>query len=78
MVYWRHYKGVNKFRCPDVFIKVGCIHGSAWCIYNSNFGHVTKSKPKDNPRYILSTYRGSKNWHKIYDKITSVERTLPG
>ena len=75
MVYWGHYNGDNKFRCPDVCGKVDCIHGSAWCS-DSNYGFVTKTRPKDDPRYISIPHRGSSTWQKIYDKRTSVERTF--
>ena len=75
MVYWGHYNGDNKFRCPDVCGKVDCIHGSAWCS-DSNYGFVTKTRPKDDPRYISIPHRGSRTWQKIYDKRTSVERTF--
>ena len=30
MVYWVHYNGDNKFRCPHVCGKVDCVNGSAW------------------------------------------------
>ena len=75
MVYWGHYNGCNKFRCPDVCGKVDCIHGSAWCS-DSNYGHVTKTRPKEDPRYISIPHRGSSTWQDIYDKRTSVERTF--
>lgn len=75
MVYWGYYKGDNKFRCPDVCGKVDCVHGSAWCS-KSNYGHVTKTRPKEDPRYVSTPHRGSKTWQKIYNKRTSVERTF--
>jgi len=75
MVYWGHYKGDNKFRCPDVCGKVDCVHGSAWCS-KSNYGRVAKTRPKEDPRYISTPHRGSKTWQKIYNKRTSVERTF--
>ncbi|MGM0446511.1 MAG: transposase [Bacillota bacterium] len=59
MVYWGHYKGDNKFRCPDVCGKVDCVHGSAWCS-ESNYGHVTKTRPKEDSRYVSTPHRGSK------------------
>jgi len=75
MYYWGHYKGVNKFRCPHVCGKVDCIHGTKWCS-NSNYGRVTKTRPKENPRYISIPHRDSGTWRKIYNKRTSVERTF--
>jgi len=75
MAYWGYYKGDNKFRCPDVCGKVDCVHGSAWCS-KSNYGHVTKTRPKEDPRYVSTPHRGSKTWQKIYNKRTSVERTF--
>ncbi|WP_308812581.1 transposase [Halanaerobium saccharolyticum] len=75
MYYWGHYKGVNKFRCPHVCGKVDCIHGTKWCS-NSNYGRVTKTRPKENPRYISTPHRDSRTWRKIYNKRTSVERTF--
>ena len=75
MVYWGHYNGDNKFRCPHVCGKVDCVHGSAWCS-DSNYGHVTKTRPKQDPRYISIPHRGSSTWKNIYDKRTSVERTF--
>jgi len=75
VVYWGYYNEVNKFRCLDACSKVNCVHGSAWCS-NSNYGHVTKTRPKIYLRYILSWYRRSKTWQKIYYKRTSVERNF--
>lgn len=75
MVYWGHYNGKNKFRCPHVCGKVDCLHGSAWCS-DSNYGHVTKTRPEQDPRYISLPHRDSSTWRKIYDKRTSVERTF--
>ena len=56
MVYWGHYKGYNKFRCPHVLDKLDCIHGSAWCS-DSNYGRVVKTKVKDDPRFISIPHR---------------------
>lgn len=75
MVYWGHYNGNNKFRCPHVCGKVDCIHGSAWCS-DSNYGHVTKTRPKQDPRYISIPHRDSSTWQEIYNQRTSVERTF--
>jgi len=75
MVYWGHYNGDNKFRCPHVCDKVDCVHGSAWCS-DSNYGHVTKTRPKHDPRYVSVPHRDSSTWDDIYDKRTSVERTF--
>lgn len=75
MVYWGHYNQCNKFRCPHVLGKVECPHGSAWCS-DSNYGHVVKTRIKDDPRYISIPHRASKGWQKIYNKRTSVERTF--
>ena len=75
MYYWGHYNGVNKFRCPHICGKVECIHGTKWCS-NSNYGRVTKTRPKENPRYISIPHRDSRNWKQIYNKRTSVERTF--
>lgn len=73
MVYWGHGKGYNKFRCPHVLGKVDCPNGSAWCS-NSNYGAVVKTRAKDDPRFIATPHRGTKNWTKLYNKRTSVER----
>jgi len=75
MVYWGHYNGCNKFRCPHVLGKVECCHGSAWCS-DSNYGRVVKTKIKDNPKFISIPHRDSKGWQEIYNKRTSVERTF--
>jgi len=75
MVYWGHYNGCNKFRCPHVLGKVECCHGSAWCS-DSNYGHVVKTRVKKDPRFISIPHRDSKGWQEIYDKRTSVERTF--
>lgn len=75
MVYWGHYQGCNKFRCPHVLGKVDCPHGSAWCS-NSNYGHVVKTKVKDDPRYISIPHRDSQGWQEIYNKRTGIERTF--
>ena len=73
MVYWGCEKNFNKFRCPHVMKKVDCPYGSAWCS-DSNYGYVKKTRIKDNPRFISIPHRGTKNWIKIYNKRTSVER----
>jgi len=75
MVYWGHYNGCNKFRCPHVLGKVECCHGSAWCS-DSNYGRVVKTRIKNNPRFISIPHRDSKGWQEIYNKRTSVERTF--
>ena len=75
MVYWGHYNGDNKFRCPHVCGKVECVHGSAWCS-DSNYGSVTKTRPKQDPRYISIPHRGSSTWENIYNERTSVERAF--
>lgn len=73
MVYWGHGKGYNKFRCPHVLGKVDCPNGSAWCS-DSNYGTVVKTRVKDDPRYVSTPHRGTKNWTKLYNKRTGVER----
>lgn len=74
MVYWgSDKKGCNKFRCPHVLGKVDCPHGSAWCS-SSNYGLVVKTRVKEDPRRFTTPHRGSKNWKKIYNKRTAVER----
>lgn len=74
MIYWGSDKnGCNKFRCPHVLGKVDCPHGSAWCS-SSSYGLVVKTRVKDDPRRFTTPHRGSKNWTKIYNKRTSVER----
>jgi transposase len=74
MIYWGSDKnGCNKFRCPHVLGKVNCPHGLAWCS-SSNYGLVVKTRVKDDPRRFNTPHRGSKNWTKIYNKRTSVER----
>lgn len=75
MVYWGKDNNCNKFRCPHVLGKEECLYGSAWCS-DSNYGYVAKTRVKDNPRYISLPHRGSRNWQKIYNKRTSVERTF--
>ncbi len=75
MVYWGHYNGCNKFRCPHVLGKVECCHGSSWCS-DSNYGRVVKTRIKDDPRFISIPHRDSKGWKEIYNKRTSVERTF--
>jgi transposase, IS5 family len=75
MVYWGHYNGCNKFRCPHVLDKIECCHGSAWCS-ESNYGHVVKTRIKDDPRYITIPHRNSRYRQKIYNKRTSVERVF--
>jgi len=75
MVYCCHYKDVNKFRCPDVCGKVDCVQSFAWCS-NSNYVHVTNTRPKDDPRYISTPHRGSKTWQEKYDKSISVEKNF--
>ena len=73
MVYWGCEKNFNKFRCPHVLGRVDCPHGSNWCS-DSNYGYVKKTRIKNNPRYISTPHRGSRNWIKTYNKRTSVER----
>lgn len=75
MVYWGGNKktGELKFRCPHVMKKVDCPMGCAWCS-PSNYGHVVKKKVKDDPRSFSIPHRGTKNWQKLYNKRTSVER----
>jgi hypothetical protein len=73
IIYWGHYNGCNKFRCPHVLGKVNCPHVSAWCS-DSNYGRVVKTRVKDNPRFVSTPHRGSENWQKAYNKRTSIER----
>jgi len=73
MVYWGHDGDSNKFRCPHVLGKKECPHGSVWCS-DSNYGMVVKTRVKDDPRFVSTPHRGTKNWRKIYNKRTSIER----
>ncbi|WP_205665617.1 transposase [Anoxybacter fermentans] len=75
MVYWEHGKGYNKFRCPHILGKVDCPNGSIWCS-SSNYGAVVKTRVKADLRFVSTPHRGSKNWHKLYNKRTSVERSF--
>lgn len=62
-----------KFRCPHVMGKVECPHGSAWCS-SSNYGMVVKVNVNDDLRRFSLPHRDTKNWKKMYNKRTSVER----
>lgn len=73
MVYWGSDNGVNKFRCPHVLNKAECPFGTDWCS-SSNYGMVIKTKIEDDSRLFCSPHRGTKNWQKLYDERTSVER----
>jgi len=75
MVYWGHENGTLKFRCPHVLGKVNCPMGSHWCS-TSSYGAVVKKKIEDNYRYFTYPHRGSKQWNKLYNERTSVERTF--
>jgi transposase len=75
LIYWGcdKQKGELKFRCPHVMGKIDCPMGSCWCS-TSNYGLVVKKKVKDDPRNFCMPHRGTKNWQKLYNKRTSVER----
>lgn len=69
MIYW----GDSKFRCPHILGKANCPFGSDWCS-SSNYGFVVKTKVEDDPRRFCIPHRGTRNWEKLYDSRTSVER----
>lgn len=73
MVYWGRDQHRLKFRCPHAAGKVDCPHGTAWCS-SSNYGMVQKVDIRDNLRRFSLPHRGSRNWKKLYDERTSVER----
>ncbi|SHL00912.1 IS5/IS1182 family transposase [Desulforamulus aeronauticus] len=75
MVYWGSdtKTGTNKYRCPHVMGKYDCPHGSAWCS-QSSYGLVVKTKVEDDPRMNCLPARGTRNWQKLYNKRTAVER----
>ena len=77
MVYWgcEKEKGILKFRCPHVCGKVNCANGSAWCS-ESNYGLVVKKKVEEDPRSFCTPHRGTREWEKLYDQRTSVERVF--
>lgn len=77
MVYWgcEKEKGILKFRCPHVCGKVECPNGSAWCS-ESNYGLVVKKKAEEDPRSFCTPHRGTREWEKLYDQRTSVERVF--
>lgn len=77
LVYWgceRKHETI-KFRCPHVCGKVHCPQGSAWCS-NSNYGLVVKKKVSDDPRSYCLPHRGTREWKKIYNQRTAVERAF--
>ena len=77
MVYWGCEKdrGILKFRCPHVCGKVECPNGSAWCS-ESNYGLVVKKKVEEDPRSFCTPHRGTREWEKLYNQRTSVERVF--
>ncbi len=77
MVYWgcEKAKGILKFRCPHVCGKVNCPNGSSWCS-DSNYGLVVKKKVEEDPRSFCTPHRGTREWEKLYDQRTSVERVF--
>ncbi len=77
MVYWGcdAKTGVLKFRCPHVCGKVSCPNGAAWCS-NSNYGLVVKKKVSEDPRNFCTPHRETREWKKLYNERTSVERTF--
>lgn len=77
MMYWGcdAKNGILKFRCPHVCGKVNCPQGSSWCS-DSNYGLVVKKKVSEDPRSFCTPHRGTREWKKIYDQRTSVERVF--
>ena len=77
MVYWGcdAKNGVLKFRCPHICGKVNCPNGSAWCS-DSNYGLVVKKKVSEDPRSFCTPHRDTREWQKLYNERTSVERTF--
>ncbi|HML34177.1 transposase [Sporomusa sphaeroides] len=77
MVYWGcdAKKGILKFRCPHVCEKVNCPNGSAWCS-DSNYGLVVKKKVSEDSRSFCTPHRGTREWEKLYNERTSVERVF--
>jgi len=77
MVYWGcdAKNGILKFRCPHICGKVNCPNGSAWCS-DSNYGLVVKKKVNEDSRSFCTPHRGTREWEKLYNKRTSVERTF--
>jgi len=73
MVYWGSSNGKNKFRCPHILGKCDCPFGSSWCS-ESNYGLVVKTSVKENPRLFNAPHRGTKNWNKLYNLRTFIER----
>lgn len=73
MNYWGYEKNYLKFRCPHAAGKVNCPHGTIWCS-DKDYGMVVKINVNDDLRRFCIPHRNSKNWQKIYDKRTSVER----
>ncbi len=71
MVYW----GDSKFRCPHILGKVDCPFGSNWCS-SSYYGLVVKINPKDDARRFCIPHRGTRNWERLYDQRTTVERAF--
>ena len=77
MVYWgcEKEKGILKFRCPHVCGKVNCPNGSAWCS-ESNLGLIVKKKVEEDLRSFCTPRRGTREWEKLYNQRTSVERVF--
>jgi transposase len=73
LAYWGKDGDFLKFRCPHVLGKVNCPHGSIWCS-SSNYGYCLKINYKKNNRYFGFPIRSSDNWHKLYNRRTSIER----
>ncbi len=71
------YYGVDgdylKFRYPHITGHCDCPFGSNWCS-SSNYGYTTKINWKQDPRHYGYPHRGSKEWQKLYNTRTSVER----
>ena len=74
MVFWGYDKKQKslKYRCPQACGKDGC----TWIdkCSKSSYGHVIKVKPKDDYRRFIQTPRHSREWKKLYNKRTSIER----
>ncbi|WP_243239841.1 transposase [Sulfobacillus harzensis] len=65
----------QKFRCPHATGHVDCPMGMAWCS-GSNYGYVEKIAIADNPREVGRIVRGTREWDRLYDLRTSVERAF--
>jgi len=77
LVYWGcdRKRETLKFRCPHACGKVNCPQGSAWCS-DSDYGLVVKKKVSDDPRSYCLPHRDTREWKKIYNQRTSVERVF--